>query len=150
MNTHRRTVCFALVTLAAIAFAPACMVDNPCGAGLYETPGYRCAPLPAAPASDAGPGEGGAAVAPDAPDADGGGGDAEASAPVEPASATSSFGKTCGAMTDCGGDAPICPAPQFPYCTQIHCEAGEANAGVCPTGFTCVRLPGYPSGCMKN
>ncbi len=77
-------------------------------------------------------------------------GDAEASAPVE-AAATSNFGKTCSAMTDCGGDAPVCGAPQLPSCTQIfNCQPGEANAGACPSGYTCIAPPGYPSVCLKN
>lgn len=134
-------VIFALVTVAMASVGSACLAKDPCGEGLHELPDYRCAPLPTPP--DAGRAEASVNEA----SVDGGGGEAgEASAPA----VASGFGQTCAKMADCPSDAPICPAPKLPYCTQIDCEPGEANAGVCPAGFTCVRLPGLPSGCLKD
>jgi hypothetical protein len=61
------------------------------------------------------------------------------------------FGKSCSTQTDCaGGNAPVCGAPQLPICTQIDCQSGEANQGVCPSGWQCLTVPPNPSVCLKN
>jgi len=67
------------------------------------------------------------------------------------------FGSACKDSTDssdCGGVAPICAdltkLGQSVMCTQINCSPGEANAGVCPSGFSCFAFPGYPSVCTKE
>lgn len=145
---HRRIVLVASVALFAAALGPACDAKDPCGEGLYELPSYRCGDIPAVPEGGAAETSTAEAAAGDAGDGEGGeGGEAgEAAAPPAP----TNFGKPCAAMAECGGDAPICAAPQLPYCTQKDCKAGEANAGVCPAGFTCIKVPGYPSGCMKD
>lgn len=142
-DSSRALLASAALVLAATATA--CVAKDPCGDGLYELDNYRCAPLPAAPAAEAGAADGGAGATTSADDAG-----AEAATDAAPAPAASSFGKACAAATDCGGDAPMCGAPQLPYCTQIDCEAGEAHAGACPSGFTCVHVPGYPSACLKD
>jgi hypothetical protein len=59
------------------------------------------------------------------------------------------FGKTCEVPADCGGDAPICAAPQLPICTQILCGVGEENEGACPAAWQCLSVPPNPSVCYK-
>ncbi len=59
------------------------------------------------------------------------------------------FGKACSSQSDCSGDAPICAAPQLPYCTQIDCLAGGKNAGACPSGYQCLGT-GSQSACVKQ
>jgi hypothetical protein len=114
-----------------------CWASNPCDPG--QTVRFdSCFPLapPVAPpdgstagdASDGGSLEGSA----------GGGG-----------SAPASFGQTCSAASDCAAGSPVCGAPQLPYCTQIDCQAGEANAGVCPSGWQCLTVGANPSVCLK-
>jgi len=122
----------AACLILAAAVATGCFVSDPCGSGLVEQPNGNCA----APAADASAPVAEAGVT--APD----GAAAEASAPT-------TFGKTCSAQIDCGGDAPICGAPYLTYCTQINCAVGEANANACPSGWTCVSTPGQPSACVK-
>ena len=145
---HRNVALVLSLVTSMAAAASACVDGDPCGAGLYELPNYRCAAVPVPP-------EAGAAEA-RAPEASIEAGDGEAgeasTAPVTPVApaAASGFGTPCKAMADCPSDAPICAAPKLPYCTQINCEPGEANAGICPAGFTCVHLPGLPSGCLKD
>ena len=146
MNAQRRTVIFAAsaVALGSLA-AQGCWAKDPCGDGLvFLVAESSCV---AAIVADAAP----EAARPVEAGADAGeaGADGEAMGAPE-AAAPSNFGKPCAAMADCGGDAPVCAAPQLPYCTQIHCMPGEANAGVCPAGYTCFSVPGYPSGCLRN
>ncbi len=131
-----------VVSLSVLFLTAGCWAKDPCGPGFVIQPNYTClaivAPADAAPEATAPAGDAATAT-------DGGseGGAAEAAA-------QSQFGKTCAAMTDCGGDAPICGAPQLPYCTQIDCQPGEANAGACPADYTCFTAPGYPSACLRN
>lgn len=116
----------ALASVSLLAVA-GCWHDSPCEEG-YVVVTDMCYKIPVAPAP--------------APAAEAGAG--EAAAP-----ATDTFGKTCTAQADCaGGTAPVCAAPQLPYCTQINCMDGEANAGSCPTGFTCIAA-GAQSACVK-
>jgi hypothetical protein len=151
MDSARRSILLSVTALVVMAaLASACWAKDPCGEGMFLLTEGNCAALPGA--ADAAPESGPlVALGNDGGDAasDGGDGGSDATSPVE-AAATSSFGKTCAAMTDCGGDAPICGAPQLPYCTQINCQPGEANAGACPADFTCITPPGYPSVCLKN
>ncbi len=146
MNARRRTLTFAVAALVLASVAgPGCWAKDPCGEGLvFVVSKSTCV---AAIVADAAPEAASKAEA--GADAGEAGADGEAMGPPE-AAAPSNFGKPCAAMTDCGGDAPICPAPQLPYCTQIHCLPGEANAGSCPAGYTCFTVPGYPSGCLRD
>ena len=138
-------VAVGVFVLTGALLSAGCWAKDPCGDGFVLQSGNTCqaALLPA----DAAP-ESGADVTPGDASAALEGGEAGDAAPAAPA--PSSFGKTCGAMTDCGGDAPICGAPQLPYCTQINCQPGEANAGSCPADYTCFTAPGYPSACLRN
>lgn len=146
MNHRNAALVLSFVTSVATV-ASGCADKDPCGEGLYELPSYRCAEVP--PPAEAGNADAGT---PEAAIEAGGSEAGEAAAPVVPVApaASSGFGTPCTAAKDCPGDAPICAQPKLPYCTQIDCEPGEANAGVCPAGFTCVHLPGLPSGCLKN
>jgi hypothetical protein len=71
--------------------------------------------------------------------------------PSDGAAATlDTFGKSCQAAADCaGGNASICGAPQLPICTQINCDSGEVNEGICPTGWQCLTIAPNPSVCLK-
>lgn len=57
---HRRTALVVLVAVATSSVAPACVAEDPCGAGYQEEPRYHCTALPAAPATDDDAGEAGA------------------------------------------------------------------------------------------
>lgn len=58
------------------------------------------------------------------------------------------FGKSCSSEADCaGGNAPVCAPAPFSVCTQTNCLPGEANEGSCPTGWSCLSIPGSPSAC---
>lgn len=131
-KSHLSSTALAIVTLVAGTLAAAaCQPTDPCGGEGVPT-ADRMGCVANAPSTDAA----GDVEASDA------GGDAA------PASETE-FGKACAAMADCPASAPICGAPQVPYCTQIYCKAGEANAGVCPAGFTCTDTP-VASVCLKQ
>lgn len=120
------------VFCALSALAPAlllgCRDDDPCDPGqVYKD--SNCLPIPTGTGgSTAMPGSGGA-----------GGTGSEAS----------QFGKTCATADDCGGDAPVCGAPQLPICTQVLCAAGEANEGVCPPAWQCLTVAPNPSVCVN-
>ena len=132
-----------------------CKDDDPCDPGQIEKNG-QCYPAPASGGTASGEGGGaGAGGAADNGEADGGVGKAAAGAPG--ASLNTPVGTPCldtTASSDCGGDAPVCadlsPLGQSVMCTQLDCAAGEANAGACPSGFTCFQAPGYPSVCIKQ
>ena len=128
MNTPARIAVVSLSFASVLAVLGGCFVSTPCDPGYFENSELQCEAVPA-PAPEA------------SASAEGGAGGGEAAA-------ATSFGKTCAAQTDCSGDAPICGAPQLPYCTQVSCNPGEANAGVCPAGFTCVGAA--PSACIKS
>ena len=142
----RKPVMKSSTTFAVLVLGPvlvlvaACNASDPCGAGL-ELDSYGCLPIPAAAAATATDAAAAATDGAAATDAGASEGDA--------AAATTSFGKTCTAMADCSGDAPICAAPQLPYCTQISCKTGEANAGACPSGWSCMSGPSG-SACVKT
>ena len=119
------------------SFAGGCWASDPCEPGQVVR-FDSCFPGPVATPDASG--EGGA----------GEGGSSEGSA-SEGGAAPSSFGKTCSTSTDCAAGSPICGAPQLPYCTQINCQAGEANAGACPaTGWQCLKVGANPSVCLKS
>ena len=135
----------ALLCLGALA---SCKDDDPCDPDQIEK-NTQCYPLPAAagtaPSSTSGADAGGT-------DAGGaaemGGGAAALDTPV---------GSPCQdtmESSDCGGQAPVCadlsPLGQKVMCTQTDCAEGEANAGACPSGFTCFAVPGYPSVCIQG
>jgi hypothetical protein len=138
MKTSIRTVLITLPLVSLLALVGGCYLKNPCSVGFFENENGLCeaAPVPA----EAGAAEAGAAEA----------GAAEAGASEGGAPAASTFGKACTAQADCSGDAPVCAAPQLPYCTQISCQPGEANAGLCPAGFICVGGGAAGSACMKK
>lgn len=122
---------FALgaVLAAASAALAACEDDSPCDPGqVYRN--SACYPAPTATGGSTGnPGDGAAG---------------------ETSGETSQFGKSCTSQDECGGDAPICGAPQLPMCTQINCAEGEANAGACPPDWMCISPGGStPSACVK-
>jgi len=140
----RRAALLAL--LGGSGLLGACKDDDPCDPGETERYG-QCYPAPAVAGSGGNPASGAAG-------ADvGGAADSAAGA----TSVETPFGTECHdapGSADCGGEAPVCadlsPLGQGVYCTQIDCSEGEANAGVCPTGFTCFAVPGYPSVCIQG
>jgi hypothetical protein len=125
----------ALLGMAFIAVSFACKDEEPCDLD-QELRGSACYPLPT-------PGAAGTGGTGNLGPADGG---AEA---VE-----TDFGTSCTdttASSDCGGIAPICaPFPSGNACTQILCEAGEANADVCPADWSCIRSGSNPSVCFGS
>lgn len=131
-----------LALLGALGLFGGCKDDDPCDAGEIERYG-QCYPAP----SQSGGGSAGSGMA---------GADPGAGLAGSPAIDTP-FGTDCQDDTDssdCGGLAPVCadlaPLGQSRFCTQIHCAAGEDNDGVCPEGFTCFAVSGYPSICIKG
>jgi len=125
----------ALVTLTFLIGG--CWDDEPCDAGQILKDN-NCYPAPAVvvPKPDAGSEEGDAAV-----------GDA-----ATPAEKPDNFGEACTEQSDCaGGTAPVCGAPMLPKCFQTNCNPGEANAGACPSGWTCIAtgMADPPSLCFN-
>jgi len=141
MTIYRRAILASSPALLALGTF-ACWAKEPCSAGYTMRSDYNCEPIPATLAADA---DATAAEASSPSDEAGTAGDAS----TEEAAAATTFGKTCTAQSDCGGDAPVCAAPHAPYCTQIMCNPGEANAGVCPPGWTCFQTP-QVSACVRN
>jgi hypothetical protein len=134
-----------LGALGLYGFSTGCKDDDPCDPGQVVL-NSQCYPAPATAGSGSG-GSGGS-------DAAGAAGDAAGGAPSEP---NTPFGTACADTTgssDCGGEAPLCadlsPLGQTIMCTQTGCSAGEANAGVCPSGFSCFAVSGYPSVCIRG
>lgn len=123
--------CGVLLGLGCVVFV-GCWEGNPCDPGQVVRLDQCVAAPTAAPTSSPDAGE---------PSADAAGGDA----PID------NFGMTCASASDCaGGTAPVCGAPQLPMCTQVLCQAGEANAGACPMGWQCVAIGSNPSVCLKQ
>jgi len=137
---HTKRTSFALLGAMAFSLAglalSACQDDDPCDEGqVYKYAG--CVPLPKATGGSTGSGGGSGD-----PEAGGGSGGA-------PTQAESQFGKACADATECGGDAPLCGAPQLPICTQILCLPGEMNEGACPADWMCISSGSNPSACVK-
>jgi hypothetical protein len=137
----------ALLYLCGLAGG--CKDDDPCDRGQIEKYG-QCYPAPAGGGTG---GAGSSASAGTGAEDQGGATDVElgGSGPT----LETPFGSACEdstGSTDCGGDAPVCadlsPLGQAVMCTQIDCADGEANAGICPEGFTCFAVPSYPSVCI--
>jgi hypothetical protein len=132
-----------LGALGVCGLAVGCKDDDPCDPGQVVR-NSQCYP---APASGGDTGTGGADA----------GGEPDVAAGAPSAAVDTPFGAACKdttASSDCAGVAPICAdlskLGQSVMCTQIDCSAGEANAGVCPSGFSCFAFPGYPSVCTKD
>lgn len=126
-------------SLLSFALATSCKDNDPCDPGQVER-NSQCYPVSASG------GSGGS---------DDGGPDAGAAG--ESATLDTPFGTPCTDSTgssDCGGIAPVCadltPLGQSVMCTQLNCAAGEQNAGVCPSGFRCFAVSGYPSICISD
>jgi hypothetical protein len=132
-TTHdRRSRVLGALAWAVPLLLLACKDDSPCDPGFFERLG-ACYPEPTAGAA-------GTAAEP----VDPGDGGAEAVEAVVGQACTDTV-----AMSDCGGAAPICAElPSGTVCTQIDCLDGEANAGACPSGWTCVPSSGNPSVCL--
>jgi hypothetical protein len=143
LQKPRLAPCLILSALGLCGMAVGCKDDDPCDPGqIVEN--TQCYPAPAS-GGDSAVGGGGAA----------GSSDAEGGAPS--VALDTPFGTACKdttASSDCGAPAPICAdltqLGQSVMCTQIDCSAGEANAGACPSGFSCFAFPGYPSVCTKG
>lgn len=132
----------AALMLGLASLATGCIDDDPCDPDQTVKVG-QCYP----PAASGGSNSSGMNMA--------GAPEAMAGAPV--ATSESTFGSPCEDKTDssdCTGDAPVCadlsPLGQDIMCTQLHCAEGEANAGICPSGFKCFAVSGYPSVCIKE
>jgi hypothetical protein len=126
-----------LVLLGLSASLLACKDEDPCDPG-QESIGTGCYPI--ATGGSAGststplagaPSDGGAAGQPAAGNPD------------------ATFGTPCESDAECGGDAPVCATDPLFYCTQLDCNEGEENAGVCPEDWSCVHLPPQPSACVN-
>jgi hypothetical protein len=133
----------ALGLVCSLGAPAACKDTDPCDEG-QESIGTGCFPQAAGGSSAGSSSRPDAGSPSDAGAADGGGGNA---APVGNPDAT--FGTPCETNAECGGDAPVCATDPLFYCTQLDCKDGEANAGACPDGYTCVLLPPNPSACVN-
>ena len=133
---HKLKAAAMLVLLGLFVALPACKDENPCDPG-QESIGTGCYPIAAG--GSAGTTSMPAAGAP----SDGGVGQPAAGNP------DATFGTPCESDVECGGDAPVCATEPLFYCTQLNCNDGEENAGVCPEGWTCVHLPPQPSACVN-
>lgn len=145
MKLQKRRLAQGLVLGAwgVCGLAVGCKDDDPCDPGQIVQ-NTQCYP---APANGGDTGSGGADA----------GGEPEAAGGAPSAEVDTPFGAACKdttASSDCGGIAPVCAdltkLGGSVMCTQIDCSVGEANAGVCPEGFTCFAFPGYPSVCTKE
>jgi len=144
-HTLARTLCLPCLGLVWLSLG--CKDDSPCDEG-QEEHNAACYPATAAGSGSGSAGSGGDT---DTGDIDGSGG----TDPSAPAAVQAEVGQTCAdttAFSDCGGHAPICaPLPSGTACTQILCLPGEANAGACPSGWTCLQARPMPdpSVCLK-
>ena len=136
----------------------ACKDTSPCDAGEKAT-GIGCFPedkggSAGKSSSTAGSDSGGAPATSDggAPPASGAGvpDTGTGGSGVEPwGNPDATWGSHCEANKDCGPDAPICATAPLFYCTQVDCQEGEANFGVCPTGWDCFKYLDNPAICFN-
>ena len=151
LQTFAPSQSLILALLGICGLVAGCKDDDPCDPEQIEMHS-QCYP-PAASGGTAG------SAASAASGTDAGGADAGGAAETVGGGAPTletPIGSPCEdttASSDCGGEAPVCadltPLGQTVMCTQTDCAEGEANAGVCPSGFTCFAVPGYPSVCIK-
>lgn len=133
----------ALVTFGLLGLLPlACKDTDPCDPG-QEIKSTGC--FPVKPSGSAGKGSvsnGGE------PSAEAGASAGGAGSGVEPwGNPDATWGSPCEHNAECGPDAPICATAPFNYCSQIDCQDGEANAGVCPDTWVCFKFEPYPAIC---
>jgi len=128
--------------MAALAIL-GCKDDSPCDEGQEERGAAACYPLPTGGGAGQAGGAGPAGTTGNVDAGDGG-----AAAP-----AAAYIGQPCAdteTHSDCGEGAPICAdLPAGTMCTQVLCQAGEANEGVCPSDWMCLSSAGNPSACVK-
>jgi hypothetical protein len=145
MNTldHRRSALRPLIWVAAALATIGCKDDSPCDEGFVERGLAACYPLPAGGGAGQAGSSGQAGTTGIDVDAGDGGGAAPAAAYIgQPCADTA-------AHSDCGEGAPVCAdLPAGTMCTQLFCQAGEANQGVCPSDWMCLSNGG-PSACVK-
>jgi hypothetical protein len=136
LNTKPRAAA-VLLLLGLSASLLACKDENPCDPD-QESIGTGCYPVVA----------GGGAGGTSTPLA---GAPSEGGAGAEPVAGNpdATFGTPCESDAECGGDAPVCATDPLFYCTQLDCNEGEQNAGVCPEAWSCVHLPPQPSACVN-
>lgn len=135
----------ALVTFGLLALLPVgCKDTDPCDVG-QEAKATGCFPIQAGGSNAGKSGAGGEASA----EAGAAAGGVDSGAPmVEPwGNPDATWGSPCERNAECGPDAPICATAPFNYCSQIDCQDGEANAGVCPETWVCFKLEPYPAIC---
>lgn len=122
--TASRDITQILCLLATSYCLAGCWDDDPCDPGqIFED--LVCKPAPAPPGTGGAPGAGGA------PGID-----------PEPSPDEAPWGAACTTDADCAGDAAFCPPAPFNLCTNIECSAGEANEGICPSGWICLPAGG--------
>lgn len=142
----------AFISVALLGLLPlACKDESPCDDNQKAT-GIGCFPIETAgsagkASTTAGSNAGGAPAseggAPDTGTGAGGSG-------IEPwGNPDATWGSHCEANKDCGPEAPICATTPLFYCTQLDCQEGEANFGVCPTGWDCFKYLDNPAICFN-
>jgi hypothetical protein len=120
-----------------LLFVVACKDEEPCDTG-QESIGTGCFDKAV-----------GGGAGRDAMPAAGETGEAGAGQIEPPGNPDAMFGDTCASNADCGGPAPVCATDPLFYCSQIDCDAGEANEGACPEGWRCFKYLDNPSACVN-
>ena len=141
--TQTQSLSSGALLLCSFLVLSACKASDPCPPG-YEVQNAVCSPIPAPP-KDGGSGSGGGGN-----DAGDSGTDSGTEPAPEPTIPTN-FGDSCTDSSTCGGDSPICGAPDLPYCTNVSCGAGESNEGICPADWLCyaVNSGGITTVCLN-
>lgn len=139
---HRFSFVASLTLLLASFSSFACKDEDPCDPDQVERDAV-CYPADTSGGSGGSSGSSSASA----------GAAGEPAAGGAPASVDAEFGQACSDTAlhgDCGGKAPICaPLPAGSVCTQIECQEGEANAGVCPAEWRCLKVGDNPSACVN-
>jgi len=129
---------FGLSSLLALCSLAGCWDSDPCDPGQVFR-GGACFPDTAGSSGSGGVDAGGEA-----------GAAAEPTAGAPAVGTESTWRKACTTDADCGGDSPLCATSPLNYCTNINCSPGEANAGICPMGWTCFPASASnPSACVN-